>query len=116
MPAGKRLAPTLGELVPVLHRFSELVISDDTAALLVSMSAATIDRRLGPERGKHQLKGRARTKPGTLLKSQIPVHLGGLGRRGTRVRRDRPGVQRRRQRRRRPRPHRRQRDAQRASI
>ena len=73
MPAGKRLAPMLGELVAVLRRFGELVIDEDTAALLVSMSAATIDRRLAAERRKHQLKGRCTTKPGSLLKSQIPV-------------------------------------------
>src|SRR5271166_4513668 len=73
MPAGKRLAPMLGELVAVLRHFGELVIDEDTAALLVSMSAATIDRRLAPERRKHQIKGRAATKPGSLLKSQIPV-------------------------------------------
>src|SRR5512135_1790486 len=41
MPAGKRLAPMLNELVMVLQHFGELVISDDTAELLVSMSAAT---------------------------------------------------------------------------
>src|SRR5882757_3604975 len=73
MPAGKRLAPMLGELLAVLHHFGELVIDEDTAALLVSMSAATIDRRLASERAKHQLKGRCTTKPGSLLKSQIPV-------------------------------------------
>jgi transposase InsO family protein len=73
MPAGKRLAPMLGELVAVLRRFGELDIDDDAASLLVGMSAATIDRRLASERTKHQLKGRSRTKPGTLLKSQIPV-------------------------------------------
>jgi hypothetical protein len=73
MPAGKRLAPMLGELVAVLRHFGELVIDEDTAALLVSMSAATIDRRLAPERRKHQLRGRCTTKPGSLLKSQIPV-------------------------------------------
>jgi hypothetical protein len=73
MPAGKRLAPMLAELVAVLRHFGELVIDEGTAALLVSMSAATIDRRLAPERRKHQLKGRATTKPGSLLKSQIPV-------------------------------------------
>src|SRR5712672_2686794 len=44
MPAGKRLAPMLNELVAVLRHFGELVIDDDTAELLVSMSAATIDR------------------------------------------------------------------------
>jgi hypothetical protein len=73
MPAGKRLAPMLGELVAVLRRFGELVIDEDTAALLVSMSAATIDRRLAAERHKHGLKGRSTTKPGSLLKSQIPM-------------------------------------------
>src|SRR5271157_3251356 len=73
MPAGKRLAPILGELVGVLRGFQELDIDDDTAALLVGMSAATIDRRLAGERKQHELKGRSHTKPGTLLKSQIPV-------------------------------------------
>lgn len=72
-PAGKRLAPMLGELVLVLRHFGELAISDATAELLISMSAATIDRRLAPERRKHQIKGRCTTKPGSLLKSQIPV-------------------------------------------
>src|SRR6516164_3889268 len=73
MPAGKRLAPILGELVAVLRRFGELDIDEDTAALLAGMSAATIDRRLAPERKKYLARGRSRTKPGTLLKSQIPV-------------------------------------------
>ncbi len=73
MPAGKRLAPMLDELVAVLRYFGELVIGEETAALLVSMSAATIDRRLAGERRKHQLRGRCTTKPGSLLKSQIPV-------------------------------------------
>jgi integrase-like protein len=73
MPAGKRLAPMLAELVAVLRHFRELTISDQTAALLVSMSAATIDRRLADERAKHKIRGRVGTKPGSLLKSQIPV-------------------------------------------
>lgn len=73
MPAGKRLAPMLTELVAVLRHFGELTISDDIAALLVSMSAATIDRRLAQERAKYRLRGRVGTKPGSLLKSQIPV-------------------------------------------
>ena len=73
MPAGKRLAPMLTELVTVLRHFRELVISDETAALLVSMSAATIDRRLADERARCKIRGRVGTKPGSLLKSQIPV-------------------------------------------
>lgn len=73
MPAGKRLAPMLGELVAVLRHFRELSIDAETAQLLVSMSAATIDRRLAPERAKNRPRGRIGTKPGSLLKSQIPV-------------------------------------------
>jgi hypothetical protein len=73
MPAGKRLAPMLPELVEALRRFGELDIDEDTAGLPVGMSAATIDHRLAPERRKCQLKGRSHTKPGSLLKSQIPI-------------------------------------------
>jgi hypothetical protein len=73
MPAGKRLAPMLGELVVVLRRFGELEIDEDTATLLAGMSAATIDRRLAPERRKYLPRGRCATKPGSLLKSQIAV-------------------------------------------
>src|SRR5258705_226322 len=73
MPAGKALVLMLGELLGVLRHVGELDIDEDTAALLVSMSAATIDRRLVSERAKYQLKGRCTTKPGSLLKSQIPV-------------------------------------------
>ena len=60
MPAGKRLAPMLGELVAVLRHFGELVIDEDTAALLVSMSAATIDRRLAPNVPSIGSRGAAR--------------------------------------------------------
>ena len=73
MPAGKRLAPMLNELVAVLRHFGELAIDEDTAVLLASMSAATIDRRLADQRAKYRLRGRVGTKPGSLLKSQIPV-------------------------------------------
>jgi hypothetical protein len=73
MPAGKRLAPMLSELVAVLRHFGELDIDEDTAELLASMSAATIDRRLADERAEYRLRGRLGTKPGSLLKSQIPV-------------------------------------------
>ena len=72
-PAGKRLAPMLPTWVVMLRRDGDLDLSDSDATLLVSMSAATIDRRLAPERARLGLKGRSHTKPGTLLKSQIPI-------------------------------------------
>jgi hypothetical protein len=72
-PTGKRLAPVLPDLVARLRRFHELEIDDATAALLVAMSPATIDRRLAPARAAMALRGRSHTKPGSLLKSQIPI-------------------------------------------
>ena len=72
-PAGKRLAPMLAVIVPLLRRDGDLVVSDEEAALLVGMSAATIGRRLAAERAALSPRGRSHTKPGTLLKSQIPV-------------------------------------------
>ena len=72
-PAGKRLAPFLPEVVARLRACGELDIDDATAAALCSMSAATIDRRLAGDRARLTLKGRSGTKPGSLLKSQIPV-------------------------------------------
>ncbi len=70
---GKRLARTLPEVVPLLVRLGELRTSKVVQKKLVEMSPATIDRLLAPERKKAALKGRSRTKPGTLLKHQIPV-------------------------------------------
>ena len=72
-PAGKRLAPMLVVLVPLLRRDGELDLTDAEAGLLVGMSAATIDRRLAPARAAMTLRGRSHTKPGSLLKSQIPI-------------------------------------------
>lgn len=72
-PAGKRLAPILPTIVPILRRDGELELSDEDAELLMRMSAATIDRRLSTERAKLTLRGRSHTKPGSLLKSQIPI-------------------------------------------
>lgn len=71
--AGKRIAPFLPEIVARLRACGELEIDDATAAKLCRMSAATIDRRLAADRKRLQMKGRSGTKPGSLLKSQIPV-------------------------------------------
>lgn len=72
-PAGKRLAPMLAVLVPVLRRDGELDLTDAEAELLMKMSAATIDRRLAGDRASLMPRGRSHTKPGSLLKSQIPI-------------------------------------------
>ncbi len=40
---------------------------------LLAMSSATIDRALAPERRRLRVKGRSGTKPGSILKRQIPI-------------------------------------------
>lgn len=70
---GKRLQPALPELVMVLERHNELTCDRLTREKLLRISAATIDRLLRVERRKHELRSKARTKPGTLMKHQIPI-------------------------------------------
>jgi hypothetical protein len=72
-PAGKRLAPMLGELVPLLRRHGELDLDDAKAELLAGVSAATIDRKLAGARTKMLSHGRSHTKPGSILKSRIAM-------------------------------------------
>jgi len=70
---GKRLAPVLREVVRRLERFREIRLPEDVRQKLYRISAASIDRLLAKERRRHQIKGRGNTKPGTLLKHQIPI-------------------------------------------
>lgn len=73
-PAGKVLAQALADLVPALVRHDELALEPELVEALTTMSAATIDRRLRPYKvGLLAGKGRSMTKPGTLLKSSIPL-------------------------------------------
>lgn len=70
---GKRMKPVLGEVIGRLLQCRELVLDKDTHQKLLRISASTIDRLLKDERKKFTLKGRSLTKPGTLLKNQIPI-------------------------------------------
>lgn len=72
-PCGRLLAAALPDLVPRLRQLGELKVDDDTAALLLWIAPATIDRRLAGDRAKLMLRGRSHTKPGTLLKDSIPM-------------------------------------------
>jgi hypothetical protein len=72
-PCGKRLAPFLPEIVDRLTACGELALTDEVRYQLTHMSAATIDRHLAADRARWRPHGRARTKPGSLLKSQIPI-------------------------------------------
>ena len=70
---GKRLGPYLPEIIPVLERFEELEISQEVRHKLLEISPATIDRLLSAVKKQYRLKARTTTKPGTLLKHQIPI-------------------------------------------
>jgi hypothetical protein len=70
----KRLAPFLGEALEVLHRAGELVTSEEARQALITLSPATIDRLLAPERRR----GRESRRPATpTLKQQIPLRTFG---------------------------------------
>ena len=71
---GKRLAPFLEELVIALEKEVALVLEPGVRQKLLDMSASTIDRRLGQYRPKMP-RGLATTKPGSLLKKQVPVRI-----------------------------------------
>lgn len=70
---GKRLRPMLKEMLAILQRYKEISVTREIKKKLLRISASTIDRMLRPERKKYELKGRSLTKPGTLLKHQIPI-------------------------------------------
>ena len=63
----------LKEMLAILQRHKEIKVTREIKKKLLRISASTIDRILKPERKKYELKGRSLTKPGTLLKHQIPI-------------------------------------------
>lgn len=69
----KRLQPFLPELLGILHRQKVITINDDTFNRVCAMSPSTIDRLLRQWRGNGRRHGLGTTKPGTLLKTAIPV-------------------------------------------
>jgi hypothetical protein len=71
---GKRLAPFLGELLSALAAEGAIQLTTPDQEHLTHISAATIDRRLRPFRAQLRPHGLSTTKPGSLLKHQVPVH------------------------------------------
>ena len=70
---GKRLKAILAEVTRRLERFREITVNEEVRRKLLKISAATVDRLLEGERKKQRIKGRSNTKPGTLLRNQIPI-------------------------------------------
>ncbi len=70
---GKRLAPFLPELVPALEREGALCLDPAVREVLLTISASTIDRRLRAARARAKPRGLGTTRPGSLLKKQVPI-------------------------------------------
>ena len=74
-PCGKRLAPILRQWLPYYERRSGKV-SSRQRKLIGQVSPATLDRLLAPARAEHVERGRCGTKPGSLLRTEIPIRTG----------------------------------------
>jgi hypothetical protein len=68
---GKLLKPAIPLLLPHLER-RRGTLPTETRELLLSISPASIDRALAPFRARYR-RGKSLTKPGSLLRSQIPI-------------------------------------------
>ena len=81
-PCGKYLAPIMAEELERLERFGELgtqseLFTDEVRRDLLFMSAASIDRYLKPLREPRYPSVLSSTRPGALLRSEIPVRWSG---------------------------------------
>ena len=74
-PCGKRLVPILRQWLPFYERrFGE--VSSRQRKLVGKVSSATVDRLLIGARAEYPGWGRCGTKPGSLLKTEIPIRTG----------------------------------------
>ena len=73
---GQRLGPLIPVYLDSLTRHGELKVTAFEKKLLLKISSATVDRLLKEDKKKLNItgKGRSYTKPGSLLKHQIPIH------------------------------------------
>lgn len=72
LPCSKRLKPILSSWLPsYAQEFGALPL--EAIKALLKISPTTIDRLLKPLRVKYRGRGRSTTKPGTLLRKQIPI-------------------------------------------
>lgn len=75
--ADRVLTAALSYFVPMIRTVPVLDVDDKRAPLMMAMSARIIGRRVAGERDKMRSHGRPYTKPGSLLKSQIPSRTWG---------------------------------------
>jgi hypothetical protein len=71
-----RLKAGMADVLASMERSGHLALAGPMRTDMLAMSASTMDRLLRFERKSMALKGKATTKPDTLLKSQIPIRRG----------------------------------------
>lgn len=71
--SGQRLVPMIPIYLDALKRHEGWTVTKDEKKLLLAVSFSTVNRLLKHERRRINLKSRSRTKPGSLLKNQIPI-------------------------------------------
>ncbi|HUZ90084.1 MAG TPA: hypothetical protein VMU49_09710 [Candidatus Acidoferrales bacterium] len=72
----ERLQPFLPDLIPLLKRHRQLDIDETTETLLVTASVSTVERNVAQLRRGLVSRKMSQTKPGSLLRKQIPVIVG----------------------------------------
>ena len=72
---GKRLVPLIRTNIAVLARDPRFGMTQDIRGKLIRISCSTVERILKGERKRRRVKGTSTTKPGSLLKNQIPVKV-----------------------------------------
>ena len=72
-PCGQRLAPQLPEIISKLVHFKELDIPEIAQEKLKYIGSSTIDVRLKNFKSELRRKLNSTTKPGSLIKKQIPI-------------------------------------------
>jgi hypothetical protein len=74
-PCGKRLVPILRQWLP-FYELREGRLAPRQRQLVGQVSAASLDRLLARARAQQGGRGRCGTKPGSLLRSEIPIRTG----------------------------------------
>lgn len=70
LPCATRLKAIIPEWLP---HFNKFIIDDDIKEKLLRISASTIDRLMAKSRPAFARRGLATTKPGSIIKKQIPI-------------------------------------------
>ena len=76
LPCSKRLHASLPDWLPHYEQAKNCTLSDHVKEQLLTISPATIDRLMVPMRAHYFKLGLSTTKPGSILKSHIPVKTG----------------------------------------